>query len=188
MSAVYIFSLVLGGGLLLVSLLSGDGGDAELDVDVDVDVDAGGEMDGAAAKILSLRGLIYAAFGFGATGTILSRLGVGTVATAGAAAVTGLAASVLVTWTFNYLRRTASGDLPGDQAFLGAPGRVVLPLSSGSPGAVVVSRGDREIRLRALPHDTAEGDPASWRRIMVVEVEAGIARVVPIKEDTLLTP
>lgn len=188
MSAVYIFSLVLGGGLLLVSLLSGDGGDADVDVDLDLEMEGDAEMDGAAAKILSLRGLIYAAFGFGATGTLLSALGVGAVATAAAAAGTGLAASALVTWTFNYLRRTASGDLPGDQAFQGVPGRVVLPIAPESPGAVVVSRGGREIRLRALPHATAAGDPGGWREIMVVEVEAGIARVVPIKGDTLLDP
>jgi hypothetical protein len=53
---------------------------------------------------------------------------------------------------------------------------------------VVVERAGRHVRLRALPHSTGEGDPADWRQIMVVEVERGIARVVPMKEENLLEP
>lgn len=182
MTALYMFSLVLGGGLLLLSLFSGDGGEAELDVD------GAAELDGADAKVFSLRSLIYAAFGFGATGMLLSRLGASSAVTAAAAVITGLVAGAGVTAVFNYLRRTESGSIQGDTALVGAAGRVVLPLSGETPGAVVVARGGREVRLRALPHPAGEGDPGTWARILVVEVEHGIARVVPVKGDTLLEP
>lgn len=198
MLSAYLFSLVLGGGFLLLSLLSGEGGEADVDVDfdVDVDIDAGeigtGEVDAssdaAAGKIFSFRGLIYALFGFGATGTILTQLGFSFLPTLLAALVGGFLSSALVTSVFNYLRRTDSGARLDDVTFIGAPGRVVLPLAEAAPGAVVVERAGREIRLRALPHGTGEGDPREWRRIMVVEVDGGVARVVPLKEDTLLNP
>lgn len=204
MLSAYLFSLVLGGGFLLLSLLSGEGGEGDIDVDVDFDVDvdvdlgmdAGdvdvGDIDGssdvAAGKIFSFRGLIYALFGFGATGTVLTQLGFSFLPTLLAAIVGGVLSSALVTSVFNYLRRTDSGAHLSDATFIGAPGRVVLPLTEGAPGAVVVERAGREVRLRALPHDTGEGNPAEWKRIMVVEVDAGVAHVVPIKEDTLLNP
>lgn len=208
MLTLYIFSLVLGGGFLAISLLSGDGGEGDLDFDGGLELEGGLELDGAldadagldldggdldagdvseaAAKIFSLRGLVYALFGFGATGTLLTGLGIGATVTALSAGVTGFLSSALVTSVFNYLRRTDSGALPGDQSFAGALGRVVLPLSPGSPGAVVVQRGGREIRLRALPHPSGEGAPQTWSRVMVVEMERGVAQVVPMEGDRLL--
>lgn len=185
MLPVYLFSLVLGGGFLVLSLLSGDGGDLDVDMDVDVDADLGGDA-GVDQKIFSFRGLIYALFGFGLTGALLTWMGLPTLPVALASGGAGVVSSLLVTSTFNYLKRTDSGYLPGDDTLAGTAGRVVLPLSEGSPGAVVVRRSDREIRLRALPHASGEGDPAGWSTIMVVEMEDGIARVAPLKDPQLL--
>lgn len=196
MLALYLFSLIFGGGLLLLSLLGGEGGEGELDLELDTadlevegladagEVDGGGE---AAAKIFSLRSLIYALFGFGATGSLLTWLGVGTLPTAVTAVLGGLLSGALVSLVFGYLHRTDSGALPGDADLVGLPGRVVLPLGPGtSHGAVVVERGGRWIRLRALPHSTADGDPEAWGRVVVVEVEGGVAQVAPLEDDGLL--
>ena len=192
MLTFYVFCAVLGGGFLLLSLAGGEGGDVELDLDADLDVagDAAGDGSGGGAwsRIFSFRSLIYAVFGFGLTGSILSWLGVPFLLTLVAAVVAGMFSSALVSTVFGYLRSTESGDVPGDSSLEGADGRVVLSLDGGTPGAVVVTRGDREIRLRALPHPTGEGDPAEWERIMVVEMADGMAMVVPFKEDTLLNP
>jgi hypothetical protein len=200
MLSAYIFSLVLGGGLLLFSLLAGDADsdvDMDLDLDVDVDVDMDLDVDtaeldhgahAAAGKLFTFRSLIYTVFGFGATGTLLTYLGFPVVATAGTAVVGGVLSGALVNSVFNYLRRTDSGAHPGDAGFIGLPAKVVLPLSEGSAGAILVERGGRRIRLRALPHAAAEGEPDEWTRVVVVEVEQGIARVTPVKEDHLLEP
>ena len=59
-------------------------------------------------------------------------------------------------------------------------------MSEGSPGAILVLRGDRQLRLRALPHASGRGDPSEWERILVVDVEGGVARVTPLEEDRLL--
>lgn len=192
MFTVYVFCLVLGGGLLLLSLASGDSTDLDVDMDVgldaDVDVDAGADAGAgsAAQKIFSFRGLIYGLFGFGLTGTILSYLALSTLPTAVASAAAGVLSSVLVTSVFNYLRTTDSGYLPGDHTFTGAQGRVVLPMSTESAGAVVVVRSGREIRLRALPHPSGVGDPSGWTEVMVIEMDDGVARVAPLEDPQLL--
>lgn len=191
MLTFYVFCAVLGGGFLLLSLAGGEGGDVDLDLDADLDVasDAVGDGSGGAwSRIFSFRSLVYAVFGFGLTGSILSWLAVPFLVTLVAAVVTGMFSSALVGTAFGYLKATESGDVPGDRSLEGADGRVVLSLEGGTPGAVVVTRGDREVRLRALPHPTGEGDPATWDRIMVVEMADGMAMVVPFKEDTLLNP
>jgi membrane protein implicated in regulation of membrane protease activity len=199
MLSAYIFSLVLGGGLMLFSLLAGDADadvdvdlDVDFDVDVDLDVDVDADLDSgahaAAGKLFSFRSIIYAIFGFGATGTLLTYLGLALIPTAVTAAIGGVLSSMLVTTVFNYLKRTDSGASPGDAGFVGLLGKVVLPLSDGSAGAVLVERAGRQIRLRALPHSTAQGDPREWRQVVVVDLENGIAQVAPLKEDHLLEP
>jgi len=200
MLTAYVFSLVVGGGFMALSVL-GDlfGGadvgdvdvdlDVDLDVDVDMDVDSGGAGAGA-FKILSLRTVVYALFGFGAVGTSLTRvwgaeaaLQTAVYATVGAA-LTGLVGSVF----FGFMKRSATGDRLGDSSFVGLSGKVTLPLSAGSAGQVTVFRGDRGYRLRALAHGSVEdGDPGTWANVVVVEMDGGVARVIPV-DDPLLLP
>lgn len=210
MLSIYIFSLVLGGSFLLVSLL-GDAFGADADVDVDVDFepdfdfsDAGEALDAAEAaeaveaadaggtealKIFSIRGLIYALFGFGAVGTLLTWLGEGDVVwTLVAALVAGILTGGIVTALFNWLKATGESSRPGDGSFVGLTGRVTLPLADGSPGTVLVDRGARRIALRALPFEGAGTDPSKWRSVVVVEMRRGVARVAPVEEDLALEP
>jgi len=53
---------------------------------------------------------------------------------------------------------------------------------------VVVERGGRRVKLRALPHPSGKGDPSSWTQVFVVEMENGVAKVAPIEEGMLLEP
>ncbi|NIP77823.1 MAG: hypothetical protein GWM90_00915 [Gemmatimonadetes bacterium] len=220
MLSVYIFSLVLGGSFLLVSVL-GDvfDADADLDTDLDADVDFdAGELSDAAeagdvghgtdlahasaethaadaahgtaaAKIFSIRGLIYALFGFGAVGSALSWLGdTGTVATLVAAVAGGLLTGGMVTLLFNWLKATSASNRHGDTGFVGLRGTVTLPVGDSSAGTVAVERGGRRVLLRALPWPGAEGDSATWRDVVVMEMERGVARVAPIEDDLALEP
>jgi len=217
MLSVYIFSLVLGGSFLLVSLL-GDVFDAEADLDADFDADlaldvgdaadaldaadavgAGDAVDAlevadtghgtAAAKIFSIRGLIYALFGFGAVGSALTWLGQsGVLTTLVAAVVGGLLAGGMVTLLFNWLKSTGARSGAGDAGFVGLQGTVTLPVGEDSAGKVVVERGGRRISLRALPWPGAEGEASTWRDVVVMEMDRGVARVAPIEEDLALEP
>jgi hypothetical protein len=173
----------------------------DLDLGGDVDVgDLGGgtaEMDADAAgdashaaKILSMRTLIYALFGFGAVGTLLSALGSGGFLTNLVFAAAGGALSgALVTMVFNYLKATDSGAQPSDDGYVGLSGVVTIPISLASPGAVAVQRGQRRISLRALPHESLPvADPSTWKAVVVVEMVRGIARVVPVDDSLSLEP
>src|SRR5688500_5769543 len=108
MLALYLFSLILGGGFLAASLFGALGGH-----------DVGGGQHGALgghdanahadAKIFSLRALIYALFGFGAAGSLLTVLNAGPVLTALAAVATGLISAAMVSALFRWVR---SEELP----------------------------------------------------------------------------
>lgn len=183
MLPVYLFSLVLGGGFLLLSVLGGDA-DAELDIDLDGGDAAGSGKGTDATRILSFRTVVYALFAFGATGALLDRLGVGPGAGLAASLATGLAAGISVGALFAWLGRTGSGDLPGDDALVGRAGQVTIPLSGSVPGTVVVRRGDRRIALRALPYGTSDPTPPEeWSDVVVVEITDGIARVARAAAD-----
>lgn len=217
MLSVYIFSLVLGGSFLLVSVL-GDVFDADVDVDSDFDadvaLDAGDATDAleagdaadavdtvdaadagevahgtAAAKIFSIRGLIYALFGFGAVGSIVTWLGgTGFIATLVSAMIGGLLTGGMVTMLFNWLKSSSASNRHSDRGFVGLQGTITLPVGEESVGTVMVERGGRRIALRALPWTAADGDPVGWRNVVVMEMDKGVALVAPFEEDLRLEP
>jgi hypothetical protein len=232
MVALYVFSLVLGGGFLALSVfgdLFGGHGDVEfdghleldaggmdldmdvggMDVDVgDMDLDVGGmdvdvghlEVDAAhaelsadagslATKILSVRTVFYSFFGFGAVGSLLTFVWSGNpFLTAAFAVVGGLSSGAVINTAFGWVRRSESGGQLEEAGYAGVQGRVILPIRPELPGRVIVERGGCAVRLRALPHASAQGDPTTWKRIFVVEMERGIARVAPFEEGMLLEP
>lgn len=190
MMALYLFALVLGGGFLLLSVLGG--GDADMDTDLHVEVegldgsaDAGAHGDHAASRVFSLRTAVYALFGFGATGTALAALGLGTGTSLPFSLLGGLGSALVVALAFRFLDRTDSGAQDEDASLSGLPGVVTLPLGTGSPGTVAVERGGRRITLRALPHPASTGEPRSWTRVVVVEMDRGVALVSPLEPDEL---
>jgi hypothetical protein len=216
MYAAYVFSVVLGGGLLALSLLGdllgGDSGDLGLDGHADLDVHLDGDFDahveahldgpvdahadadhgGAATKVLSLRVLTYVLFGFGGVGWLLSHFGFDPAGTATVAysAGSGLISGALVHRVFGYLHRTETGMHDEDLSFVGLPGHVTIPVDRNSAGSIVVERGNRRYTLRALPHASAGPDasPSQWRTVVVVEMVDGVARVAPADDDLAIGP
>jgi membrane protein implicated in regulation of membrane protease activity len=179
MLGVYLFSLVVGGGLLLFSVLGDVGHHGG---DVEHAGDAPHQHDGF--KFLSLRTLTYFLFGFGATGAGLSWIwsGSGWLALALAVSV-GLALGGTSAAVFDYLRRGDSGGREGDQSFVGHAGRVTIPLSRGAPGKVLVRRGDRSFELLARPFGADAETPDRWTSVVVVEMRGGTAVVAPLEES-----
>lgn len=214
MIALYIFSLVLGGGFLGLSLFGdlfgghGDvdfgghvaGLDTDMHTELDAQLDAGHSLDAtgdvehaglshAAAKIFSIRTITYSLFGFGAVGTGLTlvRAGDAPGTTALLAVGTGLASGTLINALFSWVRRGDSGALREEEGFAGRLGRVTLPIE-GSGGKIVVEVAGREVELVARPHASAAGsdDASRWRRVLVVEMVRGVALVAPAEDDTYL--
>jgi hypothetical protein len=199
MFQVYLFFLVLCGGLALLSVLGDflDTDVGELDVDIDADfdadldadadADADLEADTAAEKIFSIRGLLYTLFGFGLTGTLLTWTGAtaASPATIGVSAGSGLVAGWIVTKLLNWIKGSEAGQRAGDSSFEGRAGRMTLSMEEGRTGRVRVHRGERTYDLRALPHPGASAatDPGEWEEVMVIEVREGVALVSPVDEE-----
>jgi hypothetical protein len=213
---LYVFSLVLGGGFLALSVF-GDlfGGHSDVDMDADLggfdghlELDAGGmEMDVGhldvdashaelsadaghlATKILSIRTVCYSLFGFGAVGTLLTFAWTqNPFLTAAFAMVGGISSGAVINSAFGFVRRSESGEIQGERSYAGAQGRVIIPIKAEVQGRVVVERAGRRVKLRALPHPSAQGDPSTWTRVFVVEMEKGVALVAPFEEGMLLEP
>ncbi len=193
MLTVYLFCLAVGGGFLALSLFGDalDGADVEADLGVDADP---GEIDGTSAwaQAFSLRSVVYALFGFGASGSLLRAFGAtgGRVGVEAAiAAGTGLGIGALVSAVFAYMRRTESGALPSGRSFVGKVGEVSLEIAPGSPGVATVRKSGRRVRVRARVEDDADapdgGVLKAGRPVVVVDVKDGLATVSPVEAKLL---
>lgn len=172
MFALYLFALVVGGGLLAFSFFGDADGDSH---------DTNGH---SAVQWLSLRTLTYFMFVFGGVGAILSRTWPAATAPLVLllAAVAGVGVGMTVSAAFAYLRRTDSGDRESDDTFVGLTGTVSLPIRAGGMGKVMVQRGDRSIELIARAIKTDADDSALWKNVIVVEMERGTALVTPLED------
>ena len=186
MLTAYIFSVVVGGGILALSLF-GDFFDSDVDADagVDLDADADVAVDGTEiARLLSLRALVYVLFGFGGAGLVLHLIwgGAQPVLTAAIAAGMGLGSGALVTTVFGYLKRTEAGAIQGEAALVGLRGEVVMAIAAGDTGEVRIRSGERQYRMRARSDDLEGGEAAleAGRVVMVVDVKDGMAYVAPV--------
>ena len=191
MFSLYLFSVIVGGGLLGFSLF---GGHDSHHGDVGhggVGGHGGHGGHGGAGhhdaqghnpvQWLSLRTLTYFLFVFGGVGAILTK-------TWNAATmplvlllsvVAGLSVGGAVAMAFNYLRNTDSGAGDSDESFVGLPGSLTLPIGSSGMGKVLVQRGDRTYELLARPHDAAVAGASKWKSVIVVEMKGGTALVTP---------
>jgi hypothetical protein len=182
MNALYWFATVVGVGMYLFSVLGGGQDDGGGDVHATGD----GHHDVDTYKLLSLRTATYFLFAFGVTGVMLSWMWNGGRAflTALLALAIGSAGAGLSAAVFGWLKKSESGDMPGDRAWLGATGEVVLPLSTGGTGKIFVSRGGRSQELLARPFDDDASRPETWMSVMVLEIRDGVALVAPNEELT----
>ena len=183
MNALYWFAMVVGVGMYLFSVFADTHGHG----DVDAGHDAGDHhaMDGY--QILSLRNATYFLFAFGVTGVALKWMWGGNrgLLTAIIATAIGMLGATLSTVVFGWLRKSESGDMPGDRAWLGATGAVVLPLSMNGTGKIFVSRSGRSQELLARPFDHDASNPEQWSNVVVLEIRDGVALVAPNEELTL---
>ncbi len=189
MFAVYVFCSVVGGGLLLFSLVFGGDGEADLEVgaDVELDVDGGFELEAGDgghdffsgfAEFFSVRGLIFFVAFFGMTGLVLDLLTVAPALTISLALGVGVFCAFVNFQAFRYLRRTESSSALASVDAEGCEAQVVLPISSEQRGKVNVRVQGQMMPLLAKPFDIeTESSFEVGRRVLVIRVEAGVAYV-----------
>ncbi|MFQ3676590.1 MAG: NfeD family protein [Fimbriimonadaceae bacterium] len=198
---VYILSLVIGGGLIALSLLGSFGGHgADADVGAGDGIDGGVSGDGGTDGIdhagdhgdggfhehlwlpfFSIRFWTYFAFVFGASGLLLSLFRASAepltlILSMGAAVGMGLLVAYLMRWIRS---NEADGSARLDDV-LGRVGRVTVPIREGQTGRIRVNVKGDEIDYLALADQSGTFDEGE--EVIVVGVEGNQARVVPKSE------
>jgi membrane protein implicated in regulation of membrane protease activity len=190
MVSLYLFCLIVGGGLLLFSLLGYEGdaeGGSELEAHADaaeIEGDASASVEhgwGIAQEFFSIRSLFYLLAGFGATGLLLETLTAASSTTAFAwALITGLVAALMAGLVYGWLKRSESGMLPESSDHLvGLPAEVVLPVIEGRRGKVRLIAGGREIEMLARLYGAEDAACLRGSTVVIVDIEGDTALITP---------
>jgi membrane protein implicated in regulation of membrane protease activity len=168
----YLFSAILGGGLLLVAIFGGHDGAAEshdLDIGLD-DAFAGTDWN----KALSLRTLAYSLAAFGLTGTGLRMLNAEPAVTFALAVLMGLSAWTFTAVLFRWLQRNEGGFGERSTIYIGGIGRTEIRIPSDGRGRIeLLHRG----RAFTLPAVSLQGEIERQETVIVVDVVDGVAVV-----------
>ncbi|MFW6051131.1 MAG: hypothetical protein ACODAU_08150 [Myxococcota bacterium] len=189
---VYLFALVLGGVLLVASvLLGGHSGDADADADVDaggdagtgehlpVHLDHGGDISGFDAfwALRSLRFWTFFLAFFGLTGLVLDGLGLveGALASALVALGMGAGSGYLAAGVLRWLGREESGSIASSGDYVGKTARVLVPVRKGGVGKVRLDLRGSSVDVLATT-DEEEGFAAREEAI-IIEMDGPRARI-----------
>lgn len=199
MTTIYWICAILGGGLLVISTMTG--GDADVgghvDADFDVDVDAGdvsiehaGHLDAASAGAMSLsawlsmRFVVFFMAVFGIVGlglTYLTESGVSAGLTLGIALVAGVCVGQIVHQFVRAVQRNSGDSTPRPQDYVNKLARVNIAFSAPDKGEVALQvRGTK----RYVPAVAKRSEAAFARGddVVVVSYRGGVAEVVS-RED-----
>ncbi|GHG00310.1 hypothetical protein GCM10017783_10550 [Deinococcus piscis] len=164
----YLLALIVGGGLVLLSLLGGHDTDAG-DLPTDPHAEAGD-----LASWFSMRALVSFAAFFGLAGVLGGWLGLSSTAQLLTALVTGLLAGAITAYTFRLARR--HGNVSFEAATLvGRVGQVTVPLAPGRPGRVLLEVGAGTEQMTARS-DIPLG---AGQHVIVTAQDGGVLEVQP---------
>ena len=207
LTAAYWVCLILGGGLLLISVLGGVG-HSDMDVDAhagldfhhgdldaagapaDTDVhmetlhpEAGHAHDGGASTALStwvsVRFLVFFLAIFGAVGVILTYMtSTGMASTLAVSAAAGLVLGQAVHHLFRIIRNTSGSGTTQPQDYVNKLARVTIPIIPPDMGEVALQVRGGERFVPAVAHEKFE----TGAEVVVVTYRAGVAQVVSRRE------
>jgi len=203
---VYVIALIVGGGLIVFSVVAGDSGDADAG-DIDFDADWGGDVDLDAGELgdgvdldvadgaadgfalsdwLSLRFLNYFAAMFGLTGTVLTMADdLSNTTVLGMAVIAGAIVGQVVHQMMRWLIRGSSDSATARPDYINRKARVTVSIGVGGRGEVAIRIKDGERYVPAVCK-RADDQFATGAVVGVVGIEAGIATVVSQQEFDFL--
>ncbi|WP_165953249.1 NfeD family protein [Deinococcus sp. S9] len=168
---IYLLCLIVGGGLLVLSLLGGHHGDLSghgLDHGMDTDHPDAGDL----ASWFSLRALVSFAAFFGLAGVMGGLAGLSGPGRLVVALVTGLAVGALTAFAFRLARsRGEVGAAAG--RLVGRTGKVLVPPAPGRPGKVVLTVAGQIEHLLARSDDPLSAGDA----VIVIGTKDGVLDV-----------
>lgn len=182
---LYLFSLVVGGGLLASSIVLG-GHDAGHDVHTEALAPAGheGPLGGAESYLywlVSVRFWTFFVAFFGLTGLVFDGFGLvsSQIATAMIATTTGAIAGGTAMFVLRTLTKDQTNSAVSTKDYVGRTGRVLVGFSAGGVGKVRVEVKGSSIDLLAMPED--ERSYAANDEIIVVEMSGLHAKVAHVR-------
>ena len=165
---VYVLAFVLGGGVLLMQMLSG-----HHHAGADHGIDSSHPVDGPG--LLSTRGLVFGLFGFGLVGSLLQIPGLAVPRVALAAALLGgLASDAVAVWAFRTLGSPAASGAADLSEAIGRRGRVIVACLRDKRGKVRVEIKGLSVDILAV---TEERQLAVGADVVIVDVQDDVARV-----------
>lgn len=169
MTGLYIFSLAVGGPLLLWFAFAGD-----------ADADGfGGDADGdGPLSVIPLSSIAFVMAFFGAAGLIFDAVGTGAAVTLVVAAVVGVIAGTINSAAFAWLRRNSVSSEVSDRELEGKIGVASMPIGPGRRGKITLEIAGAREWMTAVPADDSEIDQGS--RVVIVGVDKGVALVASL--------
>ena len=211
MLALYLLCFGLGASLIAVSLVFGGGDkdfdkdlsvdkdlsfDKDLSVDKDLDVEPDAGVDGPVADaaapaqtgfglshfpFLSMRFWTFALAAFGATGAMLTLLGVWPFVVAAIASAVGGGIGWGTATLFRRLRNEVVTAPTTLGAYRGEEAKVVLPIRAGAMGKVAVQGPEGRVEMFARSSASRTLEPSD--AVVIIRVVDGIAEVAPLQSD-----
>ncbi|APB33099.1 hypothetical protein GlitD10_0785 [Gloeomargarita lithophora Alchichica-D10] len=178
MFSVYLFCAIVGGALMLLSLLEGDGdldfGDvSDLDGTPDLDIDAHSFW--SELPFLNLRFWIFGTGMFGITGLVLSWSGKPFLTILIGALLTGLATGWVITTLLQRLKRRIPNSLITPDDLIGSIGTIELPPHDHSYGKVRLNLKGQQVEYPVRCPTPLE----LGQTVIVVETHGHILEVSP---------
>lgn len=180
MTTLSLLSLLLGGGLLVLSHR------------MESNVRAHDSIIGALSPLSVTRAACACLVAFGSVGLILAfAIPEAESLASRLAAGAGVAAAVLVLVLTPRVPAVApaipseppSADASEDEeGIVGMTGTFVAPASARAPGRVVIRRGERTVALAARPV-VGVSAPDRWDSVVIVDVYHGTALVAPVERE-----
>lgn len=214
LTGVYLFCLIVGGGMLLISTVLGGSHDADVDIGTDLDVAGDVEMGGgldadadldvdaadtsgahhgatsalALSKWFSVRFLVYFAAMFGLVGTVLTYM---TAVQAGwVFAIALVAGGLMGQFVHQVVRALQRGEVSSEvrvEDLVARTARVTIAVRPPARGEIGVRVGDREVFLAAVaqrPDDAFE----IGAQVRITAYSGGLAQVVSCREYEFTHP
>lgn len=202
LTTLYWVCLIVGGGLLVVSTLTGSDSDIDLDTDIDMDLDLDIDADlsadadlqvepghahaGSLATWFSMQFVVFFMAMFGLVGITLSYMSqAGSIATLIFSTAGGFVVGQGAHQVIRKLRRGSGDSTPSPQDYVDKIARVTISIADGKTGEVAlrVGRGDRYIPAVAK-HKADRFD--SGIQVGVVAYNDGVVDVVSREEYEFL--
>jgi membrane protein implicated in regulation of membrane protease activity len=188
---LYLFALILGGVLVLASILLGGHGETDADADAGAGLDKdlpvlegqAGDISGVDVfwAFRSIRFWTFFLAFFGMTGLVLDGLGlvgssiVAAILATGMGAASGFVAAGLMRW----LGRDESGHIASSSDYVGKTVRVLLPVGRDQVGKVRLELRGASVDVLATTDE--EGPITSEEEAIIIEMDGPRARIARLE-------